>query len=106
MEIKEGSFRAILVTTGRKSGKEHAVDLRAVYYMGMYYFSRRSPNSDWLKNAISNPDVKILYDGQVIAGKASLVKDPQLCETISRLKYSDSRSEENRIVLQVIPSVL
>lgn len=94
-------FKATLVTKGRKTGKPHSVELRAVYYNKMVYFSRRNPNSDWLKNAISNPDVQIEYNGEKNEGKAILVVDEKIAEKISHLKYSDKRAEESRIVLQV-----
>ncbi|MFZ0183314.1 MAG: nitroreductase/quinone reductase family protein [Nitrosotalea sp.] len=103
MEIQEGTFKATLVTTGRKSGKEHSVEIRAVYYKGKFYFSRRNPNSDWLKNALYNPNVKIEYQGKFILGTASLVNNQELCKKISQMKYADKRSEEVRIVLQVNP---
>ena len=103
MEIQEGTFKATLVTRGRKSGKEHSVEIRAVFYKGKFYFSRRNPNSDWLKNALYNPIVKIEYQGRIILGTASLVNDQELCKKISHMKYADKRSEEVRIVLQVNP---
>ena len=103
MEIQEVTFKAVLVTTGRKSGKEHSVEIRAVFYNGKFYFSRRNPNSDWLKNSLYNPKVKISYRGKLIAGTASLVNDQELCKKISQMKYADKRSEEARIVLQVNP---
>jgi hypothetical protein len=103
VETQQGTFKAILVTTGRKSGKEHSVEIRVVFYKGKFYFSRRNPNSDWLKNALHNPDVKIEYQGKIILGTALLVKDQDLCKKISQMKYSDKRSEELRIVLQVSP---
>ena len=103
VEIPEGTFKAVLVTTGRKTGKEHAVEIRAVFYQGKFYFSRRNPDSDWLKNALKNPNVKVQYQEETISGIASLVEDQELCKKISQMKYSDKRSEEARIVLQVTP---
>lgn len=103
VEIPEGTFKAVLVTTGRKTGKEHAVEIRAVFFKGNFYFSRRNPDSDWLKNTLKNPNVKVQYLGETILGTASLVDDQELCKKISQMKYSDKRSEEARIVLQVIP---
>ena len=103
MEIQEGTFKAVLVTIGRKSGKEHSVEARAVFYNGKFYFSRRNPNSDWLKNALHNPNVKIMYQGKLIAGAALLLNDQELCKKISQIKYADNRSEEARIVLEVSP---
>ena len=103
MNLEDGQvFRAVLVTKGRKTGKQHSVELRAVYYSKKVYFSRRNPNSDWLKNAITNKDVKIEYDNAVLSGIASLVTDEELARKISHLKYSDKRSEESRVVLQVM----
>ena len=101
MKLKEGTFYAILITTGRKSGKEHAVELKAVFHNGKFYFSRRNPNSDWLKNAITNPLVKVKFDDETFSGTALLVSDEELARKISQMKYSDNRAEESRIVLEV-----
>ena len=95
-------FKAILETKGRETGKIHQVWLLAVKYNEKIYFSRRNPNSDWLRNAQKNPDVKIEFDGQSFAGRASLVSDDSLCKKISQLKYDDEkRANEPRVVLQV-----
>ena len=94
-------FKAVLITKGRKTGTPHAVELRAVFYNEMIYFSRRNSQSDWLKNAISNPEVKVEYNGATYSGIASLVTDKNLARKISQLKYADKRSEESRVVLQV-----
>jgi hypothetical protein len=103
MEFQDGTFKSILVTTGRKSGREHSVQLRTVSYNGRFYFSRKDPNSDWLKNALVTPNVKIQYQERLVSGIASLVGDKELCKKISQMKYQDKRSEEARIVLQVNP---
>jgi deazaflavin-dependent oxidoreductase (nitroreductase family) len=101
VKFKEGAMNVILVTTGRKSGKEHAVELKAVCHNGKIYFSRRNPKSDWLKNAIANPLVKVRLGDETLRGKASLVTDEELATKISRLKYSDKRAEDSRIVLEI-----
>jgi len=91
---------------GRKTGKEHSVWAKAVTYNDMIYFSRRNPNSDWLKNAIANPTVKVEFDGKKFSGSAKLVVDDDLARKISSLKYTDkSRQEESRIVLEVSLSI-
>jgi hypothetical protein len=98
----EMRFKAILETKGRDTGKTHKVWLLAVKYEGNLYFSRRNTNSDWLKNAQKNPDVRIEFDGQSFAGRASLVSDNSLCNKISQLKYDDKkRANEPRVVLEV-----
>ena len=95
-------FKAMLETKGRKTGKIYKTELLVVRYNNKFYFSRRNPNSDWLKNAIKNSDVKISFDGKTFAGKANLVKDASLSKKISQLKYKDEkRANEARVVLEV-----
>ncbi len=96
------TFKAILTTIGRKTGNEHSVWAKAVTYNNMIYFSRRNPNSDWLKNAIVNPRVKVKFDGKEFSGNARLVKNEELARKISSIKYTKkNRQEEPRIVLEV-----
>jgi len=98
----EMKFKAILETKGRGTGKMHRVWLLAVKYEGKLYFSRRNTYSDWVKNAQKNPDVRIEFDGQSLAGRASLGSDDSLCKKISQLKYDDEkRANEPRVVLEV-----
>ena len=103
MEFKDGPLRAILSTKGRRTGKEHAVELRAVFYNNKIYFSRRNSDSDWLKNAIVNPEVNVTVNDVSFLGRAALVKDEDLVKKISSIKYADKRSEESRIVVEVTP---
>ena len=96
------TFKALLTTKGRKTGNEHSVWAKAVTYNNMIYFSRRNPNSDWLKNAIANPNVKVELDGKQFSGHARLVKEKKLTMKISSLKYTEKeRQEEPRIVLEI-----
>ncbi|MFM8658893.1 MAG: nitroreductase/quinone reductase family protein [Candidatus Nitrosotenuis sp.] len=100
--MQQGAFRAFLATTGRKTGKTHSVQLRAVSYNDMVFFSRRNENSDWLKNALANPAVHVEFDGKSHSGSATLVTDQTLAKKISELKYpGEDRAQEVRIVLQV-----
>ena len=86
----------------KPSGKEHTVWAKAVTYNDMIYFSRRNPNSDWLKNAIAHPQVKVKFDGKEFSGIARLVEEEELAKKISSLKYTDeNRQKESRIVLEV-----
>ena len=100
--INNLTFKAILKTKCRKSGKEHKVWAKAVTYNDMIYFSRRNPNSDWLKNAIAHPQVKVEFDGNEFSGLARLVEEDELAQKISNLKYTEeSRQKEARIVLEI-----
>jgi len=94
--------KALLVTKGRKTQKEHAVWLRAVLYNDKVYFSRHKLDGDWIKNAIANPQVRVEFDNSSFSGKATLVLDEYLARKISELKYpGEERARENRVVLEV-----
>jgi hypothetical protein len=100
------TFKALLTTMGRITGNEHSVWAKAVTYNNMIYFSRRNANSDWLKNAIANPTVKVEFNGKKFSGNAKLVVDDDLARKISSLKYTDkTRQEESRVVLEVRLSI-
>ena len=100
--INNLTFKALLKTKGRKTGKEHTVWAKAVTYNDMIYFSRRNPNSDWLKNAITHPQVKVEFDGRRFSGLARLVEEENLSQKISSLKYTEkSRQKEARVVLEI-----
>ena len=102
MGISEELFRPILVTKGRKTGKEHGVMLRAVNHNGKVYFSRHRPDGDWFQNAIVNPQVKIQYNDTVFTGQAKLVEDEELNKKISELKYpGEERAKEKRVTIEV-----
>ena len=102
MKSNEIRFKAILETKGRKTGESHRVELLVVRYNGKVYFSRRNASSDWLKNAIANPQVRVEFDGKKISGTARLVDNKILTRKISSLKYTEKkRQEEHRIVLEI-----
>jgi len=102
MQIKEKRFRPILVTKGRKTGKEHTVMLRAVNYDGKIYFSRHKPDGDWFQNVMASPQVKIKYNDSVYVGNAIVVKNTELNEKISQLKYpGEQRANEKRVAIEV-----
>jgi hypothetical protein len=102
MEITEDLFRPVLITKGRKTGKQHSVMLRAVNYKGKIYFSRHRPDGDWFKNALNNPKVKIEYKDNIFSGNAKLVTDEELNKKISQLKYpGEERAKEKRVTIEV-----
>ncbi len=102
MEIKEALFRPILITKGRKTGKEHSVMLRAVNHNGKIYFSRHRPDGDWFKNAVKNTDVQIKYNNFIFSGRAKIVTDEELNKKISNLKYpGEERAKEKRVTIEV-----
>lgn len=102
--MEERSFIGSLTTIGRKSGKEHTVQLRLVFYNGSFYASRTNPAGDWLQNITKNPLVTVEVDGRKVVGKASIVKDEALSRKISSLKYGDERSNMKRIIVEITPT--
>ena len=102
MEITEERFRPILITKGRKTGKEHSVMLRAVKYNDKIYFSRHRPDGDWFQNAMANSIVKIKYNDSIFVGNAKVITDEKLNEKISQLKYpGEDRANEKRIAIEI-----
>ena len=102
MEIQEKLFRPLLITKGRKTGKEHAVMLRAVNHDGKIYFSRHKPDGDWFQNAMANSVVKIKYNNSVFVGNAKLVENEELNDKLSQLKYpGEKRANEKRVAIEV-----
>ena len=101
--IADGRFRAVLTTAGRSTGARHSVELLAVGHAGRVYFSRHRPDSDWFKNAVANPSVKVDMGGAQYCGTAREVSDERLAARISALKYpGQARASENRVVLEVM----
>ena len=99
MENMNGqTFRAELVTKGRKSGNEHSVWLKAVMYNDKIYFSRHNPDSDWFKNAIINSDVTVSFENNNFEGIARIVEDEKLAEKISELKYPNEERAKEKVL--------
>jgi len=105
LNIKEKSLVGNLTTIGRKTGKEHTVPLRLVFYNGKFYASRRNLGGDWLRNIAKNSSVTIEVQGKKIVGKASIVNDEELTNKISSLKYGDERSAMERIIVEITPTI-
>ncbi|MGH1521772.1 MAG: nitroreductase/quinone reductase family protein [Nitrosopumilus sp.] len=102
MITDEKNFRPSLITKGRRTGKEHKVMLRAVNYNEKIYFSRHKPDSDWFKNVIVNPEIKMEYKNQIFPGIAKVVTDEKLNEKISEMKYpGEKRAKEKRVTIEV-----
>jgi hypothetical protein len=102
MTIKEGVFRAILITQGRETRKPHSVTLRGVKYNDKIYFSRHRSDSDWFKNVIKNSAVVIKYQNSSYSGNAKVVTSEDLNQKISLLKYpGEKRAHEKRIAIEI-----
>ena len=102
MTIDANLFRASLVTKGRITGLLHKVHLLGVKHNDKFYFSRHRSDSDWFKNAMTNPEVVIKYNNSLYTGTAKMVTDEILNQKISQLKYpGEKRAEEKRVSIEV-----
>jgi deazaflavin-dependent oxidoreductase (nitroreductase family) len=61
-----------LTTKGRKSGKDHVVELWFAYSNGKIYLSHEGKHTDWMKNLLKDPDVKMKIGPEAITGKAMI----------------------------------
>lgn len=100
------SFVTNLTTIGRKTGMLHTVPLRLVFHNNRFYASRRNANGDWFKNLLHNPSVIVEVNGKKVRGRASVVEDELLRQTISSLKYDDVRASMERIIIEITPEVI
>ena len=66
-----------LTTTGRRSGKAHEIEIWVgVIGDTMYLISGNGPSADWYRNALAGPRVTVRLAGEVHAGVARDVSDP------------------------------
>ena len=66
-----------LTTTGRRSGKAHEIEIWfGVIGDTMYLISGNGPSADWYRNALAAPRVTVRLAGEVHAGVARDVSDP------------------------------
>lgn len=59
-----------LTTKGRKTGKDHAVELWFASSDGKVYLSHEGARTDWIKNLIQNENVKMKIGSETFTGKA------------------------------------
>jgi deazaflavin-dependent oxidoreductase (nitroreductase family) len=65
-----------LTTTGRLTGHSHTVELWfAIHGQTLYILSGGRDRSDWVKNAVRQPEVKIRIDQTTFTAHARLTRD-------------------------------
>jgi deazaflavin-dependent oxidoreductase (nitroreductase family) len=63
-----------LTTTGRVSGRPHTIEIWfALYEHTLYMLSGAGDRSDWVKNALSSPEVQVKINEIVCSGLARVV---------------------------------
>jgi len=72
-----GRLVLLLTTTGRKSGKPRVTPLQYEEIDGdIYIASARGTKSDWFRNAVANPEVRVRVRSRQFEGKAEPVTNP------------------------------
>ena len=81
-----------LTTRGRKTLRQHIIEIWFVEYNKRYYIlSERKKASDWVQNIIVNPKVSFEVNNKTYKGYARLVdksKEPILANAVSDLMFS------------------
>jgi len=61
-----------LTTKGRKSGKDHEVELWFALSNGKIYLSHEGKYTDWIRNLLKNHDVRMKIGHETLSGRASI----------------------------------
>jgi deazaflavin-dependent oxidoreductase (nitroreductase family) len=70
-KIKNEKF-VYLTTKGRKSGKDHVVELWFALVNGKVYLSHEGEHTDWIKNLLKDTNVKLKIGGVSLTGEAKI----------------------------------
>jgi F420H(2)-dependent quinone reductase len=81
-----------LTTNGRKTTKQHTIEIWFIEYNKKYYiYSEHKKDSDWVKNIIFDPKVYFNVNNKTYKGCARIVnkiKEPILANAASDLMFS------------------
>jgi deazaflavin-dependent oxidoreductase (nitroreductase family) len=86
---------AVLTTTGRKTGKVRRRCVRAIRRGDLVYVVAIKGTSQWVKNALANPAVRLRLSGGTFSGLARELSDvteskvarEAYCESVHRFDY-------------------
>ena len=80
-----------IVTTGRRSGNPHEIEIWfGVRDGAMYLISGNGPGADWYRNLLATPEVLVKLAGEERVGRARDVTDPterRRCGDLMGAKY-------------------
>ena len=81
-----------LTTKGRKTTKEHTIEIWFTEYKKKYYIlSEHKKASDWVQNIIVDPNVTFNVNNKIYKGYARIVdksKESKLANAVSDLMFS------------------
>lgn len=96
-----------LTTIGRISGRPHTIEIWfALSSHTLYLLSGGMDRSDWVKNLLRQPEVKVKIKGTVFDGKARLVKAPAedtLARQLIGEKYQESEEDLDEWLRDSLP---
>ncbi|WP_163542462.1 nitroreductase family deazaflavin-dependent oxidoreductase [Occultella kanbiaonis] len=72
-----GAASCRLVTTGRRTGRQHVVSVWFVLEGDTLFVLARGAGTDWVRNVRAQPAVEVGYRRARLAGRARLVTDEQ-----------------------------
>jgi deazaflavin-dependent oxidoreductase (nitroreductase family) len=87
---------AYLTTTGRKTGREHTIEIWFALHDGrIYLLSGGGPHADWVRNIRRNTDVRLRIGSRSAQAKARIVRagtrEDDLARRLLDGKYQDWR---------------
>jgi deazaflavin-dependent oxidoreductase (nitroreductase family) len=87
-----------VTTKGRRTGHPHRIEIwYAVDGSVLYLLAGGGQSSDWVRNAISEPAVRVEFDGKIHSGLARMVEDPDeaaRARTLVFEKYAPRSSDD------------
>jgi deazaflavin-dependent oxidoreductase (nitroreductase family) len=81
-----------LTTTGRLSGRPHEIEIWFGLENSTLYLLSGSSTSDWVKNLLKNPSVRVRIASSTFSGTARLVQD-QAEERMARYLLAEKYQE-------------
>lgn len=82
-----------LTTVGRRSGREHTIEIWFALRGPTAYLLSGGGQSDWVRNLLTTPQVSVRIGGQSLTGRARVVTDPdedRLARDLLPAKYRPS----------------
>ncbi len=73
-ELNDQKFIHV-ITTGRKTGKSHTVELWFAYDSGKIYLSHEGDHTDWMKNISKNERVGVIIGSSNFDAVGRLIKE-------------------------------
>jgi deazaflavin-dependent oxidoreductase (nitroreductase family) len=103
-----------LTTTGRRTGRPHTIEIWfALTERRLYLLAGGGETSDWVRNLLADPIVKVRLADRELSGRASRVLDPAEDDRARSLvhdkyvtRYSGDLREWRRTALPVVVELL